>query len=107
MDKVIKSRLRLTTDTQENWNNNNPVLLSGEMIIVTTDTGIRMKVGDGSKQYSELPFSDEELLKILSASCVVKEQGEENSGKLLGIDESGAVVPVDKKMTWGELAGKK
>lgn len=53
-------RTRHTRDTSANWTKYDPVLLNGEIIIVDTDAGeIRYKVGDGTKKYSELPFSDE------------------------------------------------
>ena len=53
-------RTRHTRDTSANWTKYDPVLLSGEIVIVDTASGeVRYKVGDGVKKYSELPFSDE------------------------------------------------
>lgn len=42
-------------DTAENWQKNNPVLLSGE-IAFETDTNL-FKFGDGVKKYNDLPYA--------------------------------------------------
>lgn len=53
-------RLKHKRDTSANWTAKDPVLLDGEVIFVDTSAGdIRMKVGDGTRKYSELPFLDE------------------------------------------------
>ena len=59
--KILNNiRTQHTRDTSANWTKYDPVLLNGEIIIVDTDAGeVRYKVGDGTKKYSELPFSDE------------------------------------------------
>lgn len=58
-------RLQLKYDTLSNWTTNDPVLLAGEIAItsVPNATGdvhqapaVLMKVGDGSKKFSELQF---------------------------------------------------
>ena len=55
-------------DTASNWEQNNPVLLNGEIIIVDTASGeVRFKVGDGTKLYKQLPFSDEAVRALISA----------------------------------------
>ena len=55
-------------DTAANWEQNNPVLLNGEIIIVDTASGeVRFKVGDGTKLYKQLPFSDEAVRALISA----------------------------------------
>lgn len=54
-------------DTAANWEQNNPVLLNGEIIIVDTASGeVRFKVGDGTKLYKQLPFSDEAVRALIS-----------------------------------------
>ena len=59
--KILNNiRTQHTRDTSTNWTKYDHVLLNGEIIIVDTDAGeVRYKVGDGTKKYSELPFSDE------------------------------------------------
>ena len=59
-------RIRTKRDTSANWELNNPVLLNGEEILVDTNAGeVRKKVGNGTKTYSELPFSDEPLRTLI------------------------------------------
>ena len=63
--KEFKARLVNKIDTYANWTNNNPVLLKGEIAIVdvpaSTDVvqqepAVLMKIGDGEKKFSELPW---------------------------------------------------
>lgn len=65
--KIINTRAKNKRDTSANWTAANPVLLDGELIIVDTTEGeVRMKIGDGTKKYSQLPFEDEKLRSLLS-----------------------------------------
>lgn len=63
--KEFKARLINKIDTYKNWNTNNPVLLKGEIAIVdvpaSTDVvqqepAVLMKIGDGTKQFNDLPW---------------------------------------------------
>lgn len=63
--KNLNARISLKYDTYANWTTNDPVLLVGEVAIATVPTkkdgieqvpAVIMKVGDGTKKYSELPF---------------------------------------------------
>ncbi|HAU86434.1 MAG TPA: hypothetical protein DCW90_13345 [Lachnospiraceae bacterium] len=58
MDSTFKGRILHKSDTEENWNSNNPVLLKGEIGFVTDETGLTqaIKVGNGVAAYSELNF---------------------------------------------------
>lgn len=61
-EKILKTRIKQRRDTADNWTRNNPVLLKGEIAIVEdTDGAIRFKVGDGSKTFSALAYTDEKL----------------------------------------------
>ena len=67
MAKTFNTRILLKKDTNSNWTQNDPVLLNGEMIIVTTNAGdVRMKIGDGTSTYSQLPFTDEKMLDSMT-----------------------------------------
>ena len=67
-------RTRHTRDTSANWTKYDPVLLSGEIIIVDTASGeVRYKVGDGVKKYSQLPFDDEAVRALIDAHGVCKQ----------------------------------
>ena len=53
--KIIKARLKQRTDTKANWAAQNPVLLAGELGIVSDDPNL-YKVGDGTTAWNGLPF---------------------------------------------------
>ena len=58
---------RQKRDTAANWTNHNPVLLNGELILVDTAEGqLRVKIGDGIKTYTQLPFMDEDLRTLIT-----------------------------------------
>lgn len=63
--KKFKARLVNKIDTYENWISNDPVLLKGEIAIVDVpasidvvqqEPAVLMKIGDGTKKFSELPW---------------------------------------------------
>lgn len=65
--KTLQTRIKLKKDTAANWESKNPVLLEGEQIFVVTAAGeTRVKVGDGTKTYTQLPFTDEPLRTLIS-----------------------------------------
>lgn len=62
-------RIQLKRDTDANWRAKDPQLLAGEVVFVDTNAGeVRTKVGDGTKKYSALPFTDEVLRNLVSDS---------------------------------------
>ena len=68
-NKVLEARLITRNDTSTNWNNTNPVLIKGE-IVLETDT-LKLKVGDGINSYDSLPYvqaSEETNTITLSAT---------------------------------------
>lgn len=68
-DKEFLTRIKMKRDTSSNWTNNNPVILNGEMILIDTDSGeLRLKIGDGVKTYTQLPFNDEALRNLIQSS---------------------------------------
>lgn len=67
MGKTLEGRVKLKRDTSANWTANNPVILNGELILVDTAEGeLRAKIGDGTKTYTQLPFSDEILRNLIN-----------------------------------------
>lgn len=67
---ALNTRIQTRRDTAANWEAKNPVLLEGELIIVTTNAGdTRFKIGDGTKTYTQLPFQDETLYNVLSGKA--------------------------------------
>lgn len=76
--KKLDSRIQNKYDTEQNWTTNNPVLLNGELIIVSKEDGtIGFKVGDGVKKYSELSWTTS--VKNISA--------ENSEGTLLSLSD--------------------
>lgn len=65
-NKIFNTRVKNKRDTEANWKSKNPVLLDGEIIIVTTKSGdTRFKVGDGKKTYNQLPFQDQKTRDLI------------------------------------------
>lgn len=70
-NKEILARIKQKRDTSANWEARNPVILNGEIILVDTNAGeLRAKIGDGTKTYTQLPFSDEALRSLINANKV-------------------------------------
>ena len=67
-EKQLNTRIQLKYDTYSNWTTKNPVLKAGEMAIATIASGntqevnsvtapqVLIKVGDGTSNYTALPF---------------------------------------------------
>ena len=53
--KIIKAQMKQRRDTLANWAAVNPVLLDGELGIVSDDPNL-YKIGDGTTPWDELPF---------------------------------------------------
>ena len=53
--KTIKAQMKQRRDTKANWAATNPVLLDGELGIVSDDPNL-YKVGDGATAWNSLPF---------------------------------------------------
>lgn len=62
----FNARVMLKRDTSSNWTSYNPVIKNGEIVLVDTSSGgLRAKIGDGEKKYTELPFSDEVIRNLI------------------------------------------
>lgn len=62
MTKTIQATVKNRTDTAANWTSKNPVLAEGEIIVVQTNAGeTRLKIGDGVKTFTQLPYADEQI----------------------------------------------
>lgn len=62
MTKTIQATVKNRTDTAANWTQKNPVLAEGEIIVVQTSAGeTRLKIGDGVKTFTQLPYTDEQI----------------------------------------------
>lgn len=60
--KTVQATVKNRTDTATNWTQKNPVLAEGEIIVVQTSAGeTRLKIGDGAKTFTQLPYTDEQI----------------------------------------------
>ena len=57
MANLNNIKLKLRYDLSANWYNTNPILLLGEMILVSCDYGIDIKIGDGITPFRDLPYA--------------------------------------------------
>lgn len=80
-DKIIKSRIQLKNDLQENWDKATGfVPKDGEIIIYDVDstyTYPRIKVGDGVNTVTNLPFMNDEITNEQIDSIIETVCGEE------------------------------
>ena len=53
-------------DTEANWQSINPIVANGEQIIVDTNSGIKIKIGDGVSHFNDLEYVDKPITDILS-----------------------------------------
>ena len=82
-NNTIKTRIRLKSDTEANWNKAGPrdgsagfVPLAGELIVYSADAThpfSRLKVGDGSTNVVNLPFIDSGTLNGNETEIVKKD----------------------------------
>lgn len=71
-NKIFNIRLRNKRDTEANWEKKDPLILDGEIIVVTTASGeTRVKIGDGAKNYTQLPFLDEVLKNEINNKAAI------------------------------------
>ena len=103
-EKILKTRIKQRRDTVANWTNNNPVLLKGEIAIVEdTDGAIRFKVGDGSKTFSALAYTDEKLkAEIATKGNKLAEAGSETIPVYIKSDGTASAIKniTEKHVDW-------
>lgn len=110
--KVINTRIKQKRDTESNWQSKNPKLLNGEIILVDMSDGeLRAKVGDGTRTYSALPFSDTALRNLIDGvddKIDAVDEQIENVKKLVGDTAVAAQISnaVDDCITNMSVSGK-
>ena len=98
MEKQLYTRIQLKRDTSANWTAHNPVLKNGEIILVDTAGGeLRMKVGDGTKTYAQLPFTDEALRSQIVDT--LDDKADKTQG-IFYIEGSGTTDTTNKVAMW-------
>lgn len=58
----FNARVSNKIDSLENWENNNPVLLEGEIIIINSPDGQKIKIGNGTNNFKDLPLYNIDIL---------------------------------------------
>jgi hypothetical protein len=58
---VISTRIAQRYDVLSNWQQEDPVLLNGEIAVVSSGKYSKFKVGNGVSSFSQLPYSDSNL----------------------------------------------
>ena len=53
---TFSKRIQLRNDTPSNWTTANPVLLAGEIGIERDTNRNRLKIGDGTTAWNDLPY---------------------------------------------------
>lgn len=53
----LSTKIALRFDTAANWESANPILLSGEIAVVIDGQNQLFKVGDGERNFNDLPYS--------------------------------------------------
>ncbi len=74
-EKILKARVQMKTDTEENWlKATNFIPKNGEIIIYAIDATHsyqRVKVGDGTTLVNSLPFINEAITEsTINSTCV-------------------------------------
>ena len=70
-EKELNTRLQIRNATVAEFNSSNPVLLKGELIAVNEDGDYRLKIGDGTSNFSQLQFLDTPLRALISGKANV------------------------------------
>lgn len=96
--KTIQATIKNRTDTAANWTQKNPVFAEGEIIVVQTSAGeTRLKIGDGVKSFTQLPYTDEQIYNnvVTSVNGQTGDVTLTNESKSLGLT-SAAVGQIPK-----------
>lgn len=76
----INARIRIRSDTTDNWESYNPVLSASELVIEKTTLGsLKFKLGDGETNYNSLPY--------IVFDSIVPTPTTADEGKVLGVSD--------------------
>lgn len=99
MSKTINSKLLVRRDSSSNWTTNNPVLAQGE-IGYDTNEG-KIKVGNGSSNWSLLPFFALENEDSVQSFVIEASQSEESAAEqqliILNVSKSQIEEAIEEK----------
>lgn len=99
--KTINGKIQSRIDTSGNWLNKNPVLLAGE-IGIESDT-YRLKAGDGSTSWNNLPY----LRGPAETNVSVSVEPSDGTGTWIEVPVENLIVggtePTDTNALWLEV----
>lgn len=118
--KTIQAIVKNRTDTAANWTQKNPVIAEGEIIVVQTSAGeTRLKIGDGVKTFTQLPYTDEQIYNNVVTSVngqtgdittnsveytpqtLTDEQKKQARENIEAVDTANGLLPVECVLPWG------
>lgn len=67
-NKTMKTKIQVRRDTTANWLTNKDVVPAAGEPCFDLELGT-LKIGDGTKTYSQLPFDDEDIYNALAGKC--------------------------------------
>lgn len=93
---IIRAQMKQRIDTIENWEAKNPVLLNGELGLISNDQ--RYKVGDGSTPWNDLPYR--------GASADITIAQETGASEKAVMSQKAVTEELKRKISIGEYEGK-
>jgi hypothetical protein len=96
-------------DTEANWQSINPIIANGELIIVDTDEGIKIKIGDRVSHFNELEYIDKPITDVLSQKANKSELNSINAAQLNGktADDFEVAGAEDRAKAYADKAANK
>lgn len=86
-DNIINAKIQEAYDTEANWSQNNPVLLSGQIAFSSDKYGY-YKVGDGTKRWNQLDYHLDTEIQRLKMNGVFYKSGNVVSVEAIDLDAS-------------------
>lgn len=94
---IIRAQMKQRIDTIENWEAKNPVLLNGELSLISNDQ--RYKVGDGSTAWNDLPYRGAgSSITIDSELSETSENPVQNKVVTEALNEMASITYVDERL---------
>lgn len=95
--KEFNISLKLNYDTEENWEKvaTSFVPLAGQMILIETETGVRMKCGNNVDNLATLPYQDKHILDLIQGLEQALDNKVDNTFTINGQPMTGSGITVE------------
>ena len=101
----VKAKVINRRDSEQNWMNENPILLSGELGIVDSINSTDIKIGNGYSKFDELPTLTTTLLsKIYPVGAVYFSTDKTNPHEVF---DFGTWLELDLNITYSSFSSPK